>query len=230
MKKAIILLSSLFFIMMLSVIILDNLTKSNDLLDVHSSEFSNTQALLLVNNLKEEIGKMLLQNKASLELMFDDETLSANLPLAIEGMKINGTLFKLEEAYDINTIFSDDPLKYKRLEAFFVQNSVDYEGFKYFALQYLQDIDNSVKTFEFKQQLNKAIQSYVKQSGFSEMNTIIEYLWFFDVLKETSQVKYVLCELDFDVANNKYRSSFLYNIDELKENLIKVSEFEFTFK
>ena len=227
MKKGIILLTSLFFIISLSLIIIDNLDKNNTILSIYKKDFENVQVQNLLNDYKIEVGKLLLTYKDNLDDLFSLESKSQEIALNITNVKSIIKLKKIETSLNINDMFLSDEKEYKELEKFFLANSIDFDGFKYFSQNYLKNIDKNLKQFRTRKQFISTVDAYKNETGFEEINNVIQFLNLFTV---TDEKQYVFCEINFDINDSLYYSSFVYDINELKDDLIEVSEFEFTFK
>lgn len=227
MKKGIVLLISLFFIAIISLLIFENMTDTDILIQERNADVANTQALVSVNNYKDEIGKLLFKNKENLDDFLNNEIFSTGIFLEMQNVKVKFNLAKYDNKYDINVLINGTPEDKNKLEELFILNGVDFDEFSYFVTNYMSQInkdDRSITTFK---QLNKLISEFVKVSNNDKIEEIKDMLGFFNISEKSN---FVLCNLDFEITAKKYSSHFIYDLDSSKENEIKVKDFEFIFK
>ena len=221
MKKSIILLSTLFFISTISILILDNMNNTNSLLEESNADFINTQAMLSINNYKNEIGKLLIKHKSIVE-----EKLPLSIPLNIKNISALISLKKYDRIYDINTIISNKEENNKDIKEFFSIHNIDYDSFAYFLKNYMNSMYKVNKINSFKQ-IDKIIEEYKKSVDNNDIETIKDSLGF---IKHTKKSNLIFCNLDLKIANKTFASEFIYDLNTIKEDDIKVRNFELTFK
>ncbi len=221
MKKSIILLSTLFFISTISILILDNMNNTNSLLEESNADFINTQAMLSINNYKNEIGKLLIKHKSIVE-----EKLPLSIPLNIKNISALISLKKYDRIYDINTIISNKEENNKDIKEFFSIHNIDYDSFAYFLKNYMNSMYKVNKINSFKQ-IDKIIEEYKKSVDNNDIETIKDSLGF---IKHTKKSNLIFCNLDLKIANKTFASEFIYDLNTIKEDNIKVRNFELTFK
>ncbi len=219
MKKSIILLSTLFFISTILVFILDNMKDTNNLLKESNIDFINTQAIISINNYKDEIGKLLIKHKNIVE-----KQLPLSIPLNIENISVLVNLKSYDRIYDINTIINKKGNQ--DIKEFFSLNNIDYDSFEYFLRNYMNSMYKVTKVTNFKQ-INKIIKAYTKSVDNNEIQNIQDSLGF---TKYTEKSNLILCNLDIKISNKTFISEFVYDLNTIKESDIKVKDFELTFK
>lgn len=227
MKKGIVLLVSLSFIGIISLLIFENLRDTDILIRETNDDFITTQALISVNNYKNEIGKLLVKNKDDLEDILENELFSNKIPINAGNVEVNINLIKYEEMYDINTFIRGNENEKKELEELFVNNDVDYSSFNYFINNYINSLKKEDKSIKNGKQLDKIIFEFVKETNNDDIKNIRDQL---GVIKTTDELNFILCDLDLDINDKKFSSRFIYDLNSSKENDIKVSDFEFIFK
>ena len=221
MKKSIILLSTLFFISTISLLILDNMKNTDSLLEESNIDFIRTQAIISIDNYINEIGKLLIKHKSIVE-----EKLPLSIPFDIEGISALINLKKYGRTYDINTIISKEEAKKEDIKEFFSIHNVDYDSFAYFLKNYMNSMHKVSKVSSFKQ-IDKIIEEYIKSVDNDEIYNIKDSLSF---IKYTEKSNLILCNLDITIDNRIFASEFIYDLDVIKDNNIKVKNFELTFK
>ena len=68
----------------------------------------------------------------------------------------------------------------------------------------------------------KSFQNYIQSKN---ITVLINNFTYFKINKND---KYYRCDLFIDIDKYKYKSSFIYNLNELNKNNIKVRDFEIT--
>ncbi len=227
MKKGIVLLVSLFFISVISLLIFENLDKTDKLIKESNLDYVNTQALISINNYKNEIGKLLLKNKDSLDDILDSDFFSSKIPLNAGNVKINVTLEKYEDMFDLNGFIQSDENSKKKLEELFLNNGVDYGSFNYFINNYMSFLSKEDKGIKSTTQVWHLLDEYVKETNNDEIFKIKDKL---GVITTTEESNMVFCRLDMDINNKLFSSQFIYDVDKLVENKIEVRDFEFNFR
>lgn len=217
MKKAIILLTSLFFISLISILILQNIKNTNVLLSQNSNDFVNVQALVSIDNIKEEIREILLENKDNLS-----EYLPLSFILDIKDIKVNVILEKYEEVYNLNAILNNDTQEIKNLEKLFLNNELYYDDFSYFIKDYFSKFEKTTRISSLKQ-IEFILKEYSKKQNYGNIKEVKEYFSFFSI-KENDN--FVYASFDFTINKKEFLSKFIYDLNKAKEIL----NFEITFK
>ncbi|PRM94424.1 hypothetical protein CJ667_09995, partial [Aliarcobacter cryaerophilus] len=146
MKKGVVLLVTLFFIMAITILILANLSDTKNYLDKKSLKFTKIQMLYYVNNIKNEILKE-IKNISGDNL---NRYYNMNFFYDIENIKIN---IKLQEynKYNINLFRSKDEKDYFYLSEF----SKSYEIYDIYAFKSILNEFDSIKS---NKQLNEVFR------------------------------------------------------------------------
>jgi len=227
MKKGIVLLVSLFFIAVISLLIFENMDNTDKLIKQSSEDYTNTQVLININNLKDEIGKLLLKNKDSLDEILENEVFSNKIPLILGNSKINISLMKYEDIYDINAFINEDESAKKLLEELFLNNGVDYGAFNYFINNYMSFLSKDDKVVKNSSQISLLVDEFVKTTNNNEIYNIIDSLGLVSTNEESNMI---VCKLDININEKLFSSKFIYDVNSLVENKIEVQDFEFNFK
>ncbi|MGA1933230.1 hypothetical protein ACH5BF_11045 [Arcobacter sp. YIC-464] len=206
MKKSIVLLVSLLFITAISTLILKNLDDTNEYISEQNYKLNQSQLLMMINNAKNEASKFI-------EKYPDDLKALENIPFTLKDVELQLSLIEYDK-YDLNLLRENDIEKYKSIQEFFWDNSVD--GFE--NLQYLlkgsEPISNS-------KQLDDIITTFIKQIYSDDILKIKDSLGF---IKAPDDSK--LYELKIRVNYLKQMAKAYYILD--KDG--KVKYFELSFK
>ena len=177
-----------------------------------------------------EATKVLIENEPGydIDMVLENEIFTQPIVLNHENIETTIAISKYDVAYNLNDIFNADEKKQQNIEELFIENGVDYDAFVYFTKNYLKNIDINLKEFTNKKQILKVIDEYKKMANFNKIDDIKGSLSYMDSALTT---KYILCALNLNINSTQYRSQFIYDLDNLKnENNIKVENFEISFK
>ncbi len=199
MKKGIALITSLFFISMISLLILENIDYTELIHKENNADVINTQMLISIMDIERDIAKQLkkiktnelntwLDKYSKIQVPFDNHT----------NVKIH--FIKLENIYSINDIGKGKSVE-KNLEEFFLEADVNYYAFSSFVKDYMKDIGMRVTN---SKQVNKIINDYKKSTRYEDIIKIENKLDFFimGIAYNTSIIRDGLV-LYLDAANVK---------------------------
>lgn len=219
MKKSIVLLISLFFIVAISLLILKNLQDTDSYISEQNAKFSKTQIMFYINNAKEQISELL-----SKELEKEDlkDYLGLDFPIFIEDAKISVRLEEYDR-YNINLLKEKDEKRYKYLKDFLQKNYI-------YDIDTLKTIieDNKVKN---SKQLDFVLEEFEKQSYNTDTSKIKNYIGFMEYdkkeIEQNEREKEILFyELFIKVDYLKQFSKAYYILNKNGG----VEYFEFSFK
>lgn len=206
MKKSIVLLVSLLFITAISTLILKNLDDTNEYISEQNYKLNQSQLLMIINNAKNEASKFIKKYP-------DDLPPLENIPFTLKDVDLQLSLVTYDK-YDLNLLREKDIERYKSIQEFFWDNSVD--GFE--NLQYLlkgsEPISNS-------KQLDDIITTFIKQIYSDDILRVKDSLGFIEVPNDSK-----LYELKIRVNYLKQMAKAYYVLD--KDG--KVKYFELSFK
>jgi len=219
MKKGIALITSLFFISMISLLILENIDYTELIHKENNADVINTQMLISIMDIERDIAKQLkkiktnelntwLDKYSKIQVPFDNHT----------NVKIHFN--KLENIYSINDIGKGKSIE-KNLEDFFLEADVNYYAFSSFVKDYMKDIGMRVTN---SKQVNKIINDYKKSTRYEDIIKIENKLDFFNV---TENDFFILCKIEFNIEGKKVETQFVYDKNNEK---IKGETFEVIFK
>jgi len=212
MKKGVVLLITLFFITSISLLILKNLDDTDSFLEKQNYSLSNTQILIAIKNTKNEVAKLLIENKDIIDRVLENEFSETLIPLKVNDLDIEFGIKKYEKI-NINEMRNKDSKVVKNL--LLSNNVFSYELFKDIYEDKLQNKDNIVET---SKQLNDIINTFIIRNDSEEILRIREDLGF---LKAED-----LYELNIKVKYNSVVSSAYY----ILKNNGKVEYFDISFK
>lgn len=207
MKKSIVLLISLFFISALSILILKNLSDTEQYINEQNHKLIKTQLLALVKNIQLEAKK----NSENLSKVIDK-----TIPFEVEkGINIVFTLNNYERT-NINVL--------KDMEKLFNENNIsDYDSFKYIynnkKTEYKIDKDNQL-VYNSKH-VDDIIDTFIKETFNNNILDIKDKIGFFS--KEDDKQWY---ELYIKVDYLKSVANAYYILDDKGEE----KYFELSFK
>lgn len=227
MKKSIVLLVSLFFIGIISLLIFNNVKNVDLLISNSNDDLKNTQVLITVNNYKNEIGNYLYKNKENIDSILDSEFFSNDIPLNINELNVSVNIKKYKDIQNINLLFEKDANKKAIIENFFLSNSVEFDSFNSFVFDYLVFLSNEEKSIKNKNQLNKLIDEYIKTVNNEDINNIRDRLGTIEITEDSN---FVICNLDIRYDGKFINSNFIYDLNSFKDNRVEVKDFEYTFK
>ncbi len=213
MKKSVILLITLFFITALSLLILKNLNDTDNFVQKQNYTLNNTQVLIAVKNTKNEIAKLLKQNKESIdEASEDDPIFQTSIPIKIKDLTI---LFRIKK-YNKTNINEIDVKNSKKVEEMFLKHNIfEYDLFKDIYNDKLEIQDTKVDTIK---QLDDIISTFGIQTYSEKILNIKDKLGFLDPKD--------LYELNIDIHFNNAIAKAYY----ILKNDGKVQYFEISFK
>lgn len=229
MKKAIILLLSLFFIASLSILILKNLEDTQEYLGQKNSQYAKMQMIYILNNVKSEVGAILTlnsKNENESENLLDDY-FNKPFPLKIKDISVVFTLNPYEK-YNINDLKTNDEdkeeSKYRVFKRFLADNNI-YDFDKLVEI-YQQKVEEKGKIENYKQ-LEDVIDTFIYEIKDDSILKIKDRIGFIDYKEaETDEEDYEHYELFVDV---NYLKNFMKAYYVLKKNG-EVESFEFSFK
>lgn len=220
MKKSIVLLISLLFIAVISLLILKNLQDTDSYLAEQNAKFSKTQIMFYINNAKDEISNI-LSKKLDEDIL--KEYIGVEYPILVQDAKIS---IKLEEydKYNINLLNEKDDKKYEYLKDFLQRNEI----YDIYTLQAILKENDNIKN---NKQLDNLFEKFEKESYNIDISKVKEYIGFMDYDKK-------------EITQNEKEKEILFyelfvNVDYLKQFakayyiLNKnggVEYFEFSFK
>lgn len=154
MKKSIVLLISLFFIIAISALILKNLDDTDNYISLQNSKFNKIQLIVTVKNLQKEVSSIFSQNQDKIDYVIE-KNLMEYFPIRVNDLDVKFKILPYERL-DINQLSSTDELK--RAEAITFLNSHDVYNTD--NLRYLLK-DNKIKT---NKQLDDIINIFIKET------------------------------------------------------------------
>lgn len=220
MKKSIVLLISLLFIAVISLLILKNLQDTDSYLAEQNAKFTKTQIMFYINNAKDEISNI-LSKKLDEDIL--KEYIGVEYPILVQDAKIS---IKLEEydKYNINLLNEKDDKKYEYLKDFLQRNEI----YDIYTLQAILKENDNIKN---NKQLDNLFEKFEKESYNIDISKVKDYIGFMDYDKK-------------EITQNEKEKEILFyelfvNVDYLKQFakayyiLNKnggVEYFEFSFK
>lgn len=220
MKKGIVLLVTLFFIMAITILILANLSDTKNYLDKKSLKFTKIQMLYYVNNIKNEILKE-IKNISGDNL---NRYYNMNFFYDIENIKIN---IKLQEynKYNINLFRSKDEKDYFYLSEFLKS----YEIYDIYAFKSILNEFDSIKSNKQLNEVFRKLEQEIYPSN--SLSEVKNYIGFINFDKKTffsaPPDKDLLVELFIEV---EYEDNIMNAYYILKKNTQGVEYFEYSFK
>ncbi len=212
MKRSIVLLISLFFILSLSVLIIKNLDDTNSYLKEKNHKINMIQIITSIKNLQSEITRIIQNNKDYINTLLDNENTSY-MPIKVNEINIL-FLIKKYDKVDINTL-KEDEKKYKEIKNLFFRNNIsNFETFK--------DIyKNNEIEFENNKQVYDIIEKFIKKTY---NNKIIDIKSKIGFIKKESDVQ--LYELFIKIYFSDEFAKAYYILNDKGE----VKYFESSFK
>ena len=220
MKKGVVLLVTLFFIMAITILILANLSDTKNYLDKKSLKFTKIQMLYYVNNIKNEILKE-IKNISGDNL---NRYYNMNFFYDIENIKIN---IKLQEynKYNINLFRSKDEKDYFYLSEFLKS----YEIYDIYAFKSILNEFDSIKSNKQLNEVFRKLEQEIYPSN--SLSDVKNYIGFIKFDKKTffsaPPDKDLLVELFIEV---EYEDNIMNAYYILKKNTQGVEYFEYSFK
>ncbi len=212
MKRSIVLLISLFFILSLSVLIIKNLDDTNSYLKEKNHKINMIQIITSIKNLQSEITRIIQNNKDYINTLLDNENTSY-MPIKVNEINIL-FLIKKYDKVDINTL-KEDEKKYKEIKNLFFRNNIsNFETFK--------DIyKNNEIEFENNKQVYDIIEKFIKKTYNNKIIDIKNKIGF---IKKESDVQ--LYELFIKIYFSDEFAKAYYILNDKGE----VKYFESSFK
>lgn len=174
MKKAVVLLVSLFFIMSISIFVLKGLSDTEEFILKEHFNTNNIQLLRASKNIQTEISKLLLEHSEKVDDFLKDEDTNSFIPINNNELNIEFKIQKYDKV-NVNDITKKDS---KKLEDFFLEKELDYYLFKESYEEVVPKSDLEITTNE---QLRKLLNIYIQKKG---ENEILEYKDELGFLKE----------------------------------------------
>lgn len=229
MKKAIILLLSLFFIASLSILILKNLADTQEYLGQKNSQYAKMQMIYILNNVKSQVGSILTinsKNENEGENLLNDY-FNKPFPLKIKDIAVVFSLNPYEK-YNINDLKTNDEekeeSKYRVFKRFLSDNNI-YD-FDKLVMIFQEKVGEKGK-IENQKQLDDIIDTFIVEIKDDSILKIKDRIGFVEYKEtETDEENYEHYELFVDV---NYLTNFMKAYYILKKNG-EVESFEFSFK
>lgn len=218
MKPAIILFTTITFVISITLLIMQMINNNEKLLTVDNKSTLDIQALLIINDLKREIGKLLINKKNEVYEVIGKDTF-----IEYKDIRVKFVIDEFVNPFNINNI-----LKSKNetlLKKYFEENDLDFNEFKFFIRDYFSNYDIKKIKISRNSQVEKILFKFNEFTSLKNANKLIEKFTYFDIEKKD---QYFLCKLYINIDGEAYRSSFIYNLKELNKKNIKVRDFEIT--
>ncbi len=229
MKKAVVLMITLFFIASVSILILKNLNDTDTYIKEYNQKISKVQVLSLIENVKEQLKNLV---KSASTINFDLGGISQIIPIYEANIIFD---IKDYEKYDINLLGEDESKNEEEMEKFrelFYKNSVsDFDRLKEFYLKQ-KEKNKDFKIID-KRQLDRFLDKFVQEVYNRDIYKISKQIGYL-ALKRNSKLK------DDEKSDRNYE--FFINISYLKtftrvymvlsseSNNVKEKYFELSFK
>lgn len=220
MKKSIVLLISLLFIAVISLLILKNLQDTDSYLAEQNAKFTKTQIMFYINNAKDEISNI-LSKKLDEDIL--KEYIGVEYPILVQDAKIS---IKLEEydKYNINLLNEKDDKKYEYLKDFLQRNEI----YDIYTLQAILKENDNIKN---NKQLDNLFEKFEKESYNIDISKVKDYIGFMDydkkeITQNEKEKEILFYELFVDVDYLKQFAKAYYILNKNGG----VEYFEFSFK
>ncbi len=212
MKKGVVLLITLFFITAISVLVLKNLDDTDKFLEKQNYIINNTQAIISIKNIKDEVSKILKKNLVNMDKAFGNI-----IPLSYDKLNIKFKVNRYNRT-NINDINNNDS---NSVLLFFQDNNIyDYD---YFVQIYKEKFKNNDSQIENSKQLNDIINNFVIKSENKEILMHKDKLGFID--SNDNKTYELFINVDYLDAN-----ASAYYILKNTNGIIKVENFDISFK
>ncbi|MCP4971844.1 MAG: hypothetical protein GY932_14765 [Arcobacter sp.] len=212
MKKGVVLLITLFFITAISVLVLKNLDDTDKFLEKQNYIINNTQAIISIKNIKDEVSKILKRNLVNMDKAFGNI-----IPLSYDKLNIKFKVNRYNRT-NINDINNNDS---NSVLLFFQDNNIyDYD---YFVQIYKEKFKNNDSQIENSKQLNDIINNFVIKSENKEILMHKDKLGFID--SNDNKTYELFINVDYLDANAN-----AYYILKNTNGIIKVENFDISFK
>lgn len=208
MKKSIVLLVSLLFIVAISALLLQNLNDTQSYITSQNYKINKVQLMALVKNAQLEASEVIKKHPDEIEKGFE------NIPLKIEDNEIIFTLKEYDKK-DVNLLKSQKREDYEKIEEWFFDKGIsDFDNFRYI-------ISSSGKEIENNKQLDDIINTFIKETYSNDILEFRNDLGFKSAAKDSK-----LYELYLKIKNLNDFINAYYILD--KDG--KVEYFELGFK
>lgn len=239
MKKSIVLLITLLFISAISILVFKNLSSGESYLNTVNKEYNNTQVILLVKNVQEELLSYFSKNDVY-DSFVENEQEDITLPFHIKDIEFTIKVSKYNKELNINDFNLSNKEKkelfLKKVETMFNENYWDFNSFDEVVNQYFKKykitIDNPIIN---SKQVNNIMSDYSQKTYLKEVKNLIDKIGFLPIeiydtkSKKNNNIKYLSCFLYFKINKEEYRVSFILDIEK-KTNKTGVIDFDFIFK
>ena len=221
-KKAIILLVTLSFLAISSLLILKSLTLSEKYVQKVNAEHHQTQVFLLIKNFQDELFKIFKQKNIYDEFLKND-TECFSMPLSFNYILSNLQVCKYQDKININKFFTNNDSAIKEFSPIFDEYNLNIYTF-----------NNSVKQSKFKsisssKELDSLFKMYTKKLSQNRENNndLLQLQNRFSFFTTTAEDRYMRVFLTFQLDDKIYSSNFLLNTNYEKQEVI---DFEFSYK
>lgn len=218
MKSAIILFTTISFVMTITLLIMQIINNNEKLITVDSKTTIDTQALLIINDLKNEIGKQLINKKDQIYELVDKDNY-----IEYKNIQVKFYIKEFLNPFNLNDFLKDKDLS--NVKKYFEENELDFEEFKFFIDDYFSSYDSKKIKLESNSQVEKILFRFSNQEKISSTKNLVNKFTYFNIGKND---QYFVCNVFIKIDQTIYRSDFIYNLKELNEKSIKVRDFEIT--
>lgn len=175
MKKGIVLIISLFFITAISLLVLKNLDDTDTFFKKQRYIEDNTQLLISIKDFQKELGKLLKQNKKSLDEVLESEIFEDSfIDLNIKELTISFKIKKYDKI-NINDINTENSIT---IRDYFTNNNVF--NYDYFKDIYKEKFPNNNIKLDNNKQMNDIINTFILRSYSKDILKIKDELGFFE--------------------------------------------------
>jgi len=208
-SKAIVLLITLFFISAISILILKNLSDSEEFINISNTTTNLTQTNITIYNVKNEVMKLFKDKKDDVDMLL--ATLPNNLPLSYENIKIQINIKEIypDELYNLNDVNLS-----RNIDSNMSEN-IDYTH-DFFSIIKDKNITNN-------RQIDFIVDKYISLTKDTKILNIKEKFTYIDF--NDSNATYISCKYDIDVGGLKSNSNVVFKVGDLNE-----TSFDFYFK
>ncbi|RXJ86035.1 hypothetical protein [Arcobacter sp. CECT 8985] len=219
MKKAIILLSTIFFITIISLLIITNLKQTDEYINKTTKDLDFTQAEILIKNISKELANHENLNEFSKNL---DEDEYKQLPFKIKNIDINVAL-KLASKNSVNLNFLIDSFNTNKMDLYYkVKQKLDFLFIKFniensFYIE--QSIFKNSKYNSYKQ-VQSVINNFYEKYHDKNIFKIKDYLSYKPI-----DNNFLFCNINIKQNKSQIYSKILIDIKNKKADLL-----EFTIK
>ncbi len=226
MKKAIVLMITLFFIASMSVLILKNINDTDIYIKQYNQKISKVQLLSLIVNIKKELTKLV---KSATQVNFDIGNISQVLPIYDANIAFD---IKDYEKYDINILGTNDTDKIEKFQDLFYDNHIrDFDRFK--SLYKEEKRKKPGFTIKDKRQLDSFLEKFVKDVYNRDIYKISSKIGFLPLVRNSVLKEQRKSDRNYEFfINITYLNTFtkVYMILSSNSNNVKEEYFELSFK